>query len=134
MRRLILAASCGTLIAAMLMSFDVFFVDQRPLAILDAVHGISTTPAAIAFMTGFLFVFGALPAIAIGWVLRRVGRAAPSTLVLAPAGLFLLTLAEVAYAMRDASLALECLPAMAAGGLVMFWILARETMPEPVFK
>ena len=134
MKRLILAASCGTVVAAVLLSFDAFFVDDRPLAILDAVHGIAAPFAAMGFIVAFLFAFGALPAVLIGLVLRAAGRASPATLVGAPAILFLLILGEVAYAMRDASLALECLPALAAGGLAMFWVLARETMPKPAFE
>ena len=132
MKRLILAASCGTLVAAVLMSLDLFFVDDRARTVLEALHGIATPLQTFVFMLAFLFVFGALPAIAIGAVLRRAGRASPATMVLMPAILYGLTLAEVAREMHDASLALECLPAMAAGGLTMFWILARGKFPRPV--
>ena len=131
MKRLILAASCGTLVAALLMSLDVWFVDDRARTILQALHDVSTPVETFAFMLVFLFVFGALPAILIGAILRSLGRAAPATLVLSPAILFLATLIEVAVRMDEASLALECLPAMAAGGLTMFWILSRWGIASP---
>jgi hypothetical protein len=131
MKCLILAASCSTLVAALLMSLDVLFVDDHARTILQALHDVSTPAETFAFMLAFLYVFGALPAILIGAILRSLGRASPATLVLSPAVLFLATLIEVAVRMGDASLALECLPAMAAGGLTMFWILSRGQIAPP---
>ena len=48
-----------------------------------------------------------------------------------------LFLIDVTARTADLSLALECLPALAAGGLAMFWILERGKIPrnmEQAFK
>lgn len=132
MKRLILATSCGTLVAAVLLTFALLAADERALTILQAVYDVTTALQTFGFVLAFLFVFGALPAILIGVALRFFRRASPVTQVATPAILFLLTLAEIAREMGDASLALECLPAMAAGGLTMFWILASERIPQPL--
>ena len=70
MKRLILAASCSTLVAALLMSLDVSFVDDHARTILQALHDVSTPAETFAFMLAFLYVFGALPAILIGAILN----------------------------------------------------------------
>lgn len=90
-----------------------------------------------AFVLFVLLAFGTSPAILTGAILKGLRRAKPETLVLTPAILFLLTTIGVAVGTGDDWLALECLPAMVAGGLVMFWVLARGKIPqvmEPVFK
>jgi hypothetical protein len=124
MKRLILATLCGTLLSALLLSLDLIFVDERAMTTLQALHNVTAPLAVFAFVSAILFVIGALPTILIGAILRYLHRASPATIVLTPAILFSLTLAEVALRMRDASLVLECLPALVAGGLAMFWVLA----------
>jgi hypothetical protein len=131
MKRLILATLCGTLLSAVLLSLDLMFVDERMLVILQALHNVTAPPEIFAFVFALLFVFGALPTIVIGAVLRHLRRASPTTLVLTPAILFSLILAEVSFRMQDASLALESLPALVAGGLAMLSVLAWKS-PSPM--
>jgi hypothetical protein len=107
-----------------LLSLDVLFVDERVMTILQELHNVTTPLEVFAFVAAILLAFGALPTILIGLILRSLHRASPTTMVLTPAILFSLILAEVALGMRDASLALESLPALVAGGLVMFCVLA----------
>jgi len=137
MTRLVLAALGGTLVSAALLSLDILFVDERALTILNTLHAVSAPLEIFAFVLLVLLAFGTLPAILIGAILKALRRASPETLVATPAMLFLLTTIDVAVGTGDVRLALECLPAMAAGGLAMFWVLARGKIPqvmEPVFK
>jgi hypothetical protein len=132
MNRLILAAFGGTLVASVLLALDILFVDDRAQTILQTLHGVSTPLETFAFVLAILFTFGTLPTIAIGAILKSLRRASPQTLVLTPAILFLLTLTDVAAGTSDALLALEALPALAAGGVTMFWILAQGRIPQSI--
>jgi hypothetical protein len=132
MRRLILATLCGMLVSAVLLTASLLLADDKALTIVRTLYGVTNAVQTFGFVLGFLAVFGAAPAIAIGFVLRLVRRASPVTLVLTPAILFALTLVEIAREMREASLVAECLPAMAIGGAVMFWILSSRRIPQPV--
>lgn len=72
---------------------------------------------------------GALPTVLIGAVLMAFKRANAATLVLTPAILFLLILAEIG----DTRLAYVLLPAMLTGAAAMLWLLASaKPAPEPV--
>jgi hypothetical protein len=132
MKRLILAAACGTLVSAVLLTASLLLAGEKALAILQTLYGATNAVQTFGFVLGFLAVFGATPAIVIGFVLKLFRRASPVTLVLTPAILFALTLVEIAREMREASLVAECLPAMAIGGAVMFWILSSPRIPQPV--
>jgi hypothetical protein len=132
MKRLILATSCGTLVSAVLLTASLLLAGEKALAIVQTLYGVANAIETFAFVLGFLAVFGTLPAIFIGFALRLFRRASPLTLVLTPTILFLLTLLEIARETDDAALVAECLPAMAAGGAVMYWILSRWKIPQPV--
>jgi hypothetical protein len=132
MRRLILAALCGTLVSAVLLTASLLAADERALTIVRTLYGVPDALQTFVFVLGYLLVFGALPAIALGGVLMFFRRASPITLVLTPAILFTLTLGEVAREMREVSLVTECLPAMIVGGAAMFLILSRGRIQQPV--
>ena len=103
--RLILAAAVrGMLVSAVLLTASLLLADDRSLTIVRTLYGVTNAVQTFGFVLVFLAVFGALPAIAIGFVLRLVRRASPVTLVLTPAILFALTLVEIAREMREASL------------------------------
>jgi hypothetical protein len=132
MKRLVSAALCGTLVSAVLLSASLLFADQRALDIVQALHGVTNAVETFGFVLAFLLVFGALPAVVIGVVLKLFRRASPGTMVLTPAILFAMILIEIAREMDDAMLVAECLPAMAAGGAMMFWVLVSWKIPQPV--
>ncbi|GEM_PF-2671571 len=137
MKRLIFATLCGTLVSAVSLTVNLLLTDEQALAAARTLYGVTTAPQVFGFVLGLLVVFGALPVILIGFVLRLFRRASPVTLVLTPAILFLLTLVETAREMSDDSLAYECLPAMVVGGGVMFRLLVIAKIPqsvEPVFE
>jgi hypothetical protein len=132
MKRLIVAALCGTFVSAVLLTATLLLADERALGIIQALHGVTNAAQTFGFVLGFLVVFGALPAVPIGIVLKLVRRASPVTLVLTPAILFALTLIEIAREMGEAQLVAEGLPAIVLGGAVMFWILVSWQVPRPV--
>ena len=132
MKRLVIATLCGTVVSAVLLTASLVLADNRALDIIQALHGATNTVQTFGFVLGFLLLFGALPAIGIGAVLKLLRRASPFTLVLTPAILFVLTLIEIAREMREAALVAECLPAMAIGGAASFWILSRWPVPQPI--
>jgi hypothetical protein len=132
MKRLILATLCGTFVSAVILTLSLSLADERAITLIRTLHGVTTPLGTFGFVLGFLIVFGALPAILLGAVLRYFSRASPVTLVLTPAILFLLTLAEITREMADVSLAYETLPAMIVGGGVMFQVLVTAKIPQNV--
>lgn len=132
MKRLIVATLAGTLISAVVLFVKLVLSDPESLAVIESrfdAPGAATTFGTILLA---LAAAGGVPTVLIGAALMFFRRASPVTLVLTPAILFLLVLTEIARETRDATLQLDCLPAMAAGGAAMFWILWLWKIPQPV--
>jgi len=134
--RLIVASLCGTALAAVVVFGGLLLHDDGAFTTLQAIYKLTTWGEMFGAIVAILLLFGAGPTIVIGAVLMAVKRSSPILLVLTPATLFLFTLIEMVRETRDATLALRILPAMVAGGLVMFAMLARPVAepPEKVFE
>lgn len=136
MSRLIVATLCGTTLAAVIVFGGLLLQDDGAFTTLQAIYKLTTWGEMFGAVAAVLLLFGAAPTIVIGTVLMLVKRSSPILLVLTPAALFLFTLIEVVREMRDATLALQVLPAMVVGGLLMFAMLSRPVAepPERVFE
>ena len=133
MKRLIAATFLGTLVSAVVLFARLALSDLAPLAIVETMFDLPSAARTFGLILAALLVAGGIPAVVIGGVLMYLRRASPVTLVLTPTILFVLVLAEVARETHDATLALDCLPAMAGGGLAMFlWLSRRAPIPQPV--
>jgi predicted neutral ceramidase superfamily lipid hydrolase len=110
--------------------------DDGAFTTLQAIYKLTTWGEMLGFIAGALLLFGAGPTIVIGAVLILVRRSSPILLVATPATLFLFTLIEVVRERNDASFAVQLLPAMVAGGALMFVMLSRPVAepPEKVFE
>lgn len=132
MKRLIVATLAGTLVSAVVLFVKLALTDPEALAIAETVFGAPDAATTFGTILLALAVAGGIPTVLIGAALMLSRRASPVTLVLTPAILFLFVLIEIARETRDATLQLDCLPAMAVGGAAMFWILRRWKIPQPV--
>jgi hypothetical protein len=131
MKRLIVATLAGTLASAVVLFVKLALSDPASLAVVESRFGPGPATAFGAILLA-LAISGGVPAVLIGVALMFFRRASPVTLVLTPAILFLFVLTEVARETHDATLQFDCLPAMAAGGAAMFWILWLWKIPQPV--
>jgi len=134
--RLITATLCGTALAAVVVFGGLLLHDDGAFTTLQAIYKLTTWGEMLGFIAGALLLFGAGPTIVIGAVLILVRRSSPILLVATPATLFLFTLIEVVRERNDASFAVQLLPAMVAGGALMFVMLSRPVAeaPEKVFE
>ncbi len=132
MKRLIVATLFGTLISAVVLFVKLALSDPTSLAIVETLFNAPDAATTFGTILLALAIAGGIPTVLIGAALMLSRRASPVTLVLAPAILFLLVLIEVARETRDATLGLDCLPAMAVGGAAMFWILWLWKIPQSV--
>jgi hypothetical protein len=132
MKRLIVATLVGTLISAAALFVKLALSDPASLAVIESRFDAPDAATTFGTVLLALAVAGGIPTVLIGATLMFFRRASPVTLVLTPAILFLFVLTEVARETRDATLQLDCLPAMAAGGAAMFWILWLWKVPQPI--
>jgi hypothetical protein len=133
--RLIVATLCGTALAAVVVFDGLLLRDDGAFTILQALYRLTTWGDMFGVIVAILLLFGAIPTIVIGAVLILIRRSSPILLVATPAALFLFILIEMVREMRDATPALQVLPAMVAGGLLMFVMLSRPAArpPEKMF-
>ena len=132
MKRLIVATLVGTLTSAVVLFVKLVLSDPASLAVIESRFDAPGAPATFGAILLALAVAGGIPTVLIGAGLMFFRRASPVTLVLTPAILFLLVLIEIARETRDATLGLDCLPAMTFGGAAMFLILWLWKIPQPV--
>jgi hypothetical protein len=133
MKRLIAATLLGIAVSAVVLFARLLFWDPATFAIIEARFDGWTEIKTFGFILFVLLAAGGIPAVLIGAVLMLFRRAWPVTLVFTPGALFLLILIEVARETHDATLIHDCLPAMLAGGAVMFaWLSRRAPIPQPV--